>query len=337
MPLRGTIRRYGTYRNYRRAVTAYRYARSAAGYLRGSRRTSAGRRGVYGRPRQYRAMSTKVLRKRKLYRRTLPSTRQRSQAISTGLVQGGIETKVPAITNASELAFRDIRNSSNVITTDGDNYVTVAMGSMYFQSMPWPYLPTDTDSFATKKRESNHLMVSGFKIHRSFNYEVESPSDVGPIVVNWCLIQGRMDVDGNELAAAIVTNTFREHSSIENETLDHDNYGASSDWSGNMNWLPLNPDNKFKVLVHKREKLYPRSATLGRVGNFKPPHIWEIRKWYKLGKIFSFENSAKFVPQKNIYELFWYNTETDDKFPANPVGSNYLTTYRNNVTYYSDP
>jgi len=322
-----------------------RMARAVYSGLRGTRLFSGGGRvrrgGVY---RQRRLVYRKSFRKRKMYRRTLPSTRQRSHCISSGLVRSPIEDKLNGTISAFELAIRDTRSAANAIASDGDNYISFRMGTMYFQSIPWPYKPTDGENFSTKKRESNHLNLHGFKIHREFAYEKDEIDGVGPIVVNWAIIQGRVDIDTQELAAALTNNTFREHSSLINETYSFEQYtatGSGANWKGELNYLPLNPDNKFKILTHKRMVLQPKNfsnfAQRARKGEgWSAPNRWEIKKYYKVGKTFSFEDNNAITPQKNIYEVFWYNTQTPDGFPVNPISTSYLTTMRRNQTYYSD-
>lgn len=315
--------------------------------LRGSRtRLFSGgggyRRGVHGRSRPM--VYRRSFRKRKMYRRTLPSTRQRTSAISSGLVQAPIEDKLNGTTSAFELAVRDVRAANNTITTDGDNYISFRMGTCYFQSIPWPYVSenaANSTAFDSKKRNQNHINLHGFKIHRQFEYELEDDLSPGPLVVNWALIQARTDVDTTELAQALTNNTFREHSSLKNETYSFEQYGVSSGWKAEMNYLPMNPDNKFKILTHKRMIMHPRSGNnytqrAKTKEAWTAPNRWEIKRYYKVGKVVSFANDDDLTPQKGIYEVFWYNTENADRFPANPVATSFLCTQRRNITYWSE-
>lgn len=335
MPLRGTAtRRRSPARMVSPRYSGLRGTRLFSGYATG------GRRGVHGRSRPL--VYRRTFRKRKMYKRTLPSTRQRTMAISSGLVKSPIEDKVNGTTSAFQLAPKDVRNGSNVIVTDGDNYIAFRMGTIYFQSIPWPYNTLNFgEAFQTKKRAANHLNLHGFKIHRTFEYELTEELSPGPLVVNWAIIQARVDVDPTELASALTNNTFREHSSLVNETYSMEQYGSASTWKEEMNYLPLNPDNKFKILTHRRMVLIPRSdgnytQRLKKGAAWTAPHRWEIKRYYKVGKTFSFEDTAAEAPQKNIYEIFWYNTQTGDRFPANPIQTSYLDTKRRNVTYWSE-
>ena len=118
-------------------------------------------------------------------------------------------------------------------------------------------------------------------------------------------------------------------------------YGATDAWKGEFNYLPLNPDNKFKVLTHRRMVLIPRNdgnyMQRSKKGSaWMAPNKWNIKRYYKVGKAMSIEDDDALEPQKNIYEIFWYNTENADRFPANPIQTSYLDTQRRNVVYYSD-
>lgn len=317
--------------------------------LRGSFRRSSAMMGVSRRKSLYVSRPlrrTRALRRRKMYRRTLPSTRQRTRAIASGLVEAPVEDKVNGTVSAFELAIRDVRGSNNTVSVNGDNYISFRMGTIYFQSVPWPYPSsvTTSNAFDSIKRNNNHINVHGIKIDRRFTYRENGPS-IGPIVVNWCLIQGRSDVSASEIASALTNNTFREHSSIVNETYSWEQYAVDSTWKDECNYLPLNPDNKYKVLTHRRMVLQPDGLERGNGSGvqrqmikdaWNQPHRWEIKRWYKIGKTFSFEDDSSATPQKNIYEVFWYNTQDARRFPVNPIGLSYVETIRRNVLYYSE-
>lgn len=316
---------------------------AARSYLRGRTRminlSVPARRSVSYRTRYPRKRSYKMMRRHKMYRRTVPNAGLRTRQVSTNIT-GASVNKVPTAGQCRTLDQAD------------ENNVNCQMGAIYVKPVVNP-APISTES-NTRARSSNHVNYHGIKINRTFALPFNEIVFDGAIIVNWALIQFRRNGFENCQAAGgvpenLYTAFFRHcnKGSTVNDDEDFDDYTfASQAWSHEMNCLAMNPDNNYKIITHRRFILTNKGAA-GFVGNGGPgrqkvqwQQCWmkNINFYYKMGKTLSFASNSATRPENPICEIWWYNTMCEDHKAADvTVSSQYgLNTFNKNTVYFSD-
>lgn len=308
-----------------------RAARAVYSGLRGTRLfggTTRRRASGYARPRMMRYRRRKVMRRYKMYRRTLKPPRQRSLCISTSLM--GTSTGVPARTASQPIVWDRLNN----------NNVEITYGKLGIQAIPYPTKP-DAASTSIRKRDTNHINLHGFKINRTFYLENAAG---GPMVVNWALLQFRKgsyeDMTGS--GVNLLNRFFRFHADTDDETISFPEFtegpGAAI-WSNEMNTCAINPDMEWTVLTHKRRVLRPYSATHAdwsheNKQSWRMGHEWNISAYYKVGKPVSFYSTASDLPEQVIAEVFWYAPKNELHMPTD-ASFGHLRCLRQAATYWS--
>jgi len=203
----------------------------------------------------------------------------------------------------------------------------ITMGRLENARLPWPAYATAN---TLTNRTRNIIKVSSIKICRHFEYP-DTVNDVGPIEVHWCLVQAK-DPDMLHTSLDYLNDFFRDNSTSTSRTTNFPSYVGSSPWNLLLNCGAINPNNKLKVLTHQRKMLTQYSLVAGR----KDDHLWRINRFYKVNKNMSFEQTTDTEPQNTIFELFWYNTVSPSKFPADPTAVQYIETDRANTVYWKN-
>ena len=209
--------------------------------------------------------------------------------------------------------------------------VGLEMGRTYITDFPWPEIANNNN--VIYRREGNVIHVKGIKICRFFSYDAQSFSaeDIGDIEVNYCLLQLKNDEDNTELSNEMPLNFFRDNSISTQASSDFPTYGSTSDWKMAMNCLPINPNNKVNILTRMKKIITP--LTTSHDGK----NYWKIEKYFKIDKNFTFKNSTNNLPSRRIFEFYWYNTVTPNRFPADPTAVTYVKTDVTNTLYYGEP
>lgn len=343
--LRGGVRAYNVARRY------YPLARKT--YLRGSallRRRSMGMRGPLSRPRAWRALPRKRMRKYKMYRRTVPSTRAKTKCINSG------ETGPPTSQSGSA-------TSVTVFSGTTFNNVDCAMGRLYLKLIPTPTATDQTTTGTTlgfanqRRRMTNHVRYHGIKIDRIFGLPYNEKQPRGPMMVHWCIIQFRRNAY-EQITTALPSELnlqkdfFRNHDDSDEgnqkDSTDFPAYFSATSWNHEMNVLPMNPDNNYRIITHRKFLLYPKDIPSGsgytNMGPCNQKMRWNacnmkaLKLYYKYGKVLTFGGVKDDEPENPIAELWWYNSLFEDDKPAD-VGvspSFYLNTFCKNATYFSD-
>lgn len=339
---------------YLRGSRSYRTPRSRLfsrniGSLRGTVRRlmySNGRSTATYRPRRVRWRGRKYYRKYKMYRRSVPSTRARTKAVNSG------ETGVSVNSSGSTTVV-------TVFPGNAFNHVNCAMGVMYLKLLPAPRFADQTTaglnvaSANQRRRNGNHVLYHGFKINRIFSLDRSGVQPSGPILVNYAIIQFQRNAYENVTATLpsaqnILKDFFRTHDDDEGtkDSKDFPGYGASSPWNHEINVLPMNPDNPYKIITHRKFVLTGKGGA-NEVNNatqagakmmWNMPFIKSINNYYKLMKIQSFTDVDSVNPETPFAEIWWYNSLTEDAKPADTTVSSsfYLNTFCKNQLYFSD-
>lgn len=208
------------------------------------------------------------------------------------------------------------------------------MGRLYSPNFPWPVFNT-TNNLIDRQRNIIHL--SGIKVCRQFNYPNTAP-DIGPIEIHWALLQMK---DSDLLPSSLdwQNDFFRDNSTTGTRTANFPTYVGTSPWSMQMNCAPINPNNKVKVLTHRKFVL-TRYDGGGNGVVAQPynnsPSFKRIDRYFKIGRNMNFENDTDTIPQNVIFECFWYNTIEPSNFPADPVAVRYIESDAAHTVYWKN-
>jgi len=203
--------------------------------------------------------------------------------------------------------------------------------TLYISDFPWPARGAD----GAQQRDHNIIHVKGLKVCRQFEYYAASGAtgqngDIGPITVHWCLLQLKNDEDNTELTAELSRRFFRDNSNDDRTRAFNVNANV---WDYGKNCLPLNPNDKVRILTHKRKTLISQG---GGQNNTSRGSFWKIQRYYKIKKRFSFLNGATNLPNKRIFECYWYEAVSPTKYPPVPDTYDRLQGYRLNQVYFRD-
>lgn len=217
--------------------------------------------------------------------------------------------------------------STSKVSSDGSTFSTsaVTMGTLTANFLPGPIQGTSGETV----RDRMTINVKGYKICRWFEY-IPSETDVGPIEIHWALLQWK---DSLAVDTAILLNDFFRDNSSNLRTRDFNTYVANSPWDIGKNCMPINPDQKVNVLMHKRKRIVPVGIGLNQVHN----SMWKIDKYIKIGKHVRFDATSSTNFENAIFEVFWYNTVSPTGFPLAPTAVNYVNTWRMNQCYWREP
>lgn len=210
--------------------------------------------------------------------------------------------------------------------------VLFALGNLRFSDFIWPAREV---SSSNSNRETNVIYVKGLKLHRRFEYAIGSGStnDIGVIRVHHVLAQLKNDEDSGELALEIGQQFFRDES-FDSRARDFFDYTAlSGNWDQAKTIGKLNPDNKINILWHKTKCLQARSNGVP----LKQTSTWTIDRYIPINKNMNFRNFNDNTPNNRIFELFWYNTDSAERFPSlNPVQTPYISTQVHKKVFFAD-
>jgi len=206
----------------------------------------------------------------------------------------------------------------------------ISLGDLVLSDFAWP--PQDGNTVITR-RESNQIAVKGIKLCRQFQYaRVAGAGDVGNIEVHWALLQLKNDEDNTELTSELIQNFFRDNANTTQRSTDFPTYGAASPWHFGMNCWAINPNNKVRVLTHRKKVL----SAVTPESNANGSNIWKIEEYMKINKDFSFKSNDSTLPSNRIFEVYWCNTVTPFEFPANPTTPQYIETDKLHTTYFGN-
>jgi len=204
------------------------------------------------------------------------------------------------------------------------------MGRLYVQQFQYPELDA---TFKLRQRERNTIFIKGFKVCRHFHCsQGQATIGEGRIEVHWALLQSKSDCVTYPSGLAtgdLTTKFFSSRDLVDKNHTEFDSYNSVSGWQMSLNCLPINPNSDWKVLTHRKKRI-TGAGTNGFGGNY----IWHINKYFKVGKRFKFDEDTNTLPDRPIFEVFWYNFETPLNFPADPTAINYVTTDHTNTTYW---
>lgn len=209
------------------------------------------------------------------------------------------------------------------------------MGQLEVRQLPWPVL--QQTGAGNRQRDGNQIFCRGIKINRLFQYRAYggSTSDVGPVIVNWALLQCKNYMSITTIIEKINEDFLRDLS-LDGRSRDFEPYAQAGDpWRQSMNVCPINPDNNFNVLSHKRKMIQIKA----NADNIKANSIWWIKKYFKIGKRFTFPANEENQPINTIFECFWYNSFSVEQFPVTPAGpgaASFLSTNYYNQVYFND-
>jgi len=206
----------------------------------------------------------------------------------------------------------------------------IGLGDLVISDFAWPQNAGNTD---ITRRESNQIHVKGIKLCRQFQYaRVAGAGDVGNIEVHWALLQLKNDEDNTELTTELNNNFFRDNANATQRSTAFPTYTAASPWHFGMNCWAINPNNKVRVLTHRKRVL----AAVTPESNANGTNIWKIEEYMKINKDFSFKANESDLPSQRIFECYWANTVTPFEFPADPTSPQYIETDKLHTVYYGN-
>jgi hypothetical protein len=213
---------------------------------------------------------------------------------------------------------------------------SVILATLTTSDLPWPLRGADGTNF----RDSNLIYVKGIKICRQFEYDVASGSqalnkaDIGPIVVHWCLLQLKNDEGTGEISSELPQRFFRDNSQ-DGRTRDFNNAGpvVPAVWDMAKNCLPINPNDKVRILTRKKKTLIARG---GGQNNTARGSYWKLEKYYPVKKRFNFAGANSAFPSQRIFEVFWYEAMSETQYPQTANTYVGLSTCRTNQLYFKD-
>lgn len=207
----------------------------------------------------------------------------------------------------------------------------LTMGRLQIRVIPYPSGPGAANQ-EVNRRLSNTYDLRGVKICRVFEYDANSNTtqDIGPIEVNYALVQIKHDMNSTSFDAEIKDKFWRDYSSATVKYRNWSDYIETSVWSAEYNCLPLNPTSDFTVLTRMKKRLCPDSSAIEGWGR----NIWKIDRYFKIKKKIEVPTSNDALPLNPILELIWYNTVTPRRFPDDPTAFEYIKTYKMNTVYF---
>lgn len=276
-----------------RAVGAYKFARYAYNNRRTVRR--AGRA-------IWRAYS-----KYKAHRRSAPSVKSTSEAHNT------------TNTQASALGINELR----VEVFDWGPPHESGAGAL--------------SNNAYNQRRSHRVLLRGIHVHRKF-YGLENGPASWPqsarMYVHWALCQAKSNTGTNSTPVNIELNIepqfFRDNSD-DVKTYKGFNEVANPPggpaWNSVVHCAPINPETHH-IITHKKHLLYKNLNQYQAEGKA----VWTINKYFKFNKTVQFDDRTDLYPQRPIYEVFWFTSETPEGFST---GINIRTFAHNKLFFKS--
>jgi len=213
---------------------------------------------------------------------------------------------------------------------------SLQLGKLLTNTLPYP-LPSDTN--VPNRRQEMAVLIKGWKLCRDIYYTAPrgQTGDIGPIEVHYCLFQLKCPNPTPGSYTGIESEFFRDNSGGVNFSKDFDGYTDSSPWSMHFNCCPVNPNNDFKILMHKKKILYQRPpAEVGDAAPDNARNYWRIRKYMKVNRNTVFENDTSSEPKQPIFEALWVNTCNPSDFPSNPATWFGVSTVKHHVVYFDD-
>lgn len=217
----------------------------------------------------------------------------------------------------------------------------IPQATLFVNPLDWPsFSATNT----VRTRESLDVMLKGVKICRQFKYPAPPPTleYTQPIMIHWALVQAKTANQApNDFANEAATKFFRFNGDADDRTLPFPIQLSTSLWDMRFNCLPMNPDNNFNIIFHKKRMLNQefRDST-----GFKQPFwttFWKIEKYVKFNKKFSFADTTTARPTHPIYEVMWYQAITPDFYTTGagtspPANASLITTQKMHTMYYGN-
>ena len=209
----------------------------------------------------------------------------------------------------------------------------LSMGRLNISSLPYPVHTTDND---VNGRVSNTILTKGIKICRTFEYR--GGSSIGPIMVNWALIQLKHDEPEVSWPTQIEEDFWRRYDGLQDKSANWSNYIATSIWDESYNCLPMNPSSDFKILTRKKFVLHRETGTGSAVATRRGagPSIKKIERYFKVYKKQEFSRTTEGQPTNPILEIYWYNTLTPREWPLDPTSDTWIYTHKMNAVYFNN-
>lgn len=196
-------------------------------------------------------------------------------------------------------------------------------------------------------RDKAHVYYSGYKLCRIFE-NITQGDDSAAIEVHYALVQfskqayahflDAANVDNNgsvtdaELRNQFRQNFFRATNNVQTRAGPFNDYGANSIWRQDMNCLPMNPANGYKIIFHKKRVLFPRN-----LNNSSRKYYWKFDKFIPVKKRIEFRNRSDGPSLTPFYEIYWCNTLTPAGLPTNNVNQGgRVRTVKTHKLYFRD-
>lgn len=211
---------------------------------------------------------------------------------------------------------------------------SIILATLYISDFPWPARGSDGANF----RDSNVIFVKGIKVCRQFEYNAFAGQiaganiDIGPIVVHWALLQLKNDEGTSEISQELPDRFFRDNS-VDSRTRSFGNATAASTWDMGKHCLPINPNDKVRILTRKKKTLIARG---GGQNNTSKGSFWNIERYYPMKKRMNFAGANSQFPAQRIFECYWCEAKTDSQYPSVPNTTNTIVTARTNQIYFKD-
>lgn len=206
-----------------------------------------------------------------------------------------------------------------------------ALGALQYAALPYPPQGTGSTN-EVNVRKNNSLFFKGIRICRTFEIPGTSAQiDTSTAVeVHWCLFQQMAGSVSNvgEFESNLRVNFWRDHTATTSRGRNFVDYGPTDPWSAEYNCLKPMQGNDFKVLTHRRRVIYKSNSSHSK------PQYWKIDKYFKINKTIQFLGTSG-LPQLPIYEVFWCNTISSNRFPADPT-QNACQTWQQHTMYFKD-
>lgn len=218
-----------------------------------------------------------------------------------------------------------------VSSSTGSTPLPLPIATLNGVSIDFGQPPTNTTAANYNQRTGSLIELHGIKICRTFyNESLRSRS---PVVVNWALVQSkhdRLDDSPGEFLEYLKSQFFRQHSGAETTTQDFaDVDPLTSTWDMGINCNPMN-SNKCHIIARRKKMLNFKND------NSETNHswIWNLEHYFKFNRRLEFTDKDQALPNKPIYEVFWYSTATPEQFAPDEIEG--VKTTDNNTIYFTN-
>lgn len=219
---------------------------------------------------------------------------------------------------------RPSTSSSYSIGTDTGLGSECQLGVLQMEALPVPEFSNNSIS----ARDSMLLKVKGYKICRDLHFTTgyDSTLKIGPVEVNWALIQWHCPISDASARALMPEKFFRTSEFVDKKAVQFGQIGSTIDaypvagdpWEQKLNCLPMNPDNGYSIITRRKKIIYPQPVdgpSFRHDGS--PSCTFKIEYYQKINKIMETEDCDSLRWKSPIYEVFWTNCINQDLHPSN--------------------